>query len=582
MNRIGVGVCAILCTLGLHLFAQDKEVRIKIIQTSDIHGSYYPYNFVTHQDPGGGLARISSLVKQIRKEEKSHLLLLDNGDILQGQPSSYYYNYIDTVSPHLAASMMNYMHYDVGNMGNHDVEAGHSVFDRWAKQCQAPILGANIIDTSSGQPYFKPYQIFECDGVKVAVLGLITSAIPAWVPENLWSGMRFDDMEETARRWMPVIREKENPDVIIGLFHAGQDGNILGGKYKENPSLEVACNVPGFDAVLIGHDHVADCKKVVNAVGDSVLIIDPANDGMVVSDVNITLNFRDGKVIGKHVEGHLTDVRSYPVDEAFMKHFSPQFEAIKKFVSKKIGTFTQSISTRPAYFGPSGFMSLIHALQLQIAKAEISLAAPLSFDAQINAGDIYVSDMFNLYKYENTLYAMQLTGNEVKGALEQSYATWTNRMQSPSDHLLLMRDSPWEGAESRALFVNSYFNFDSAAGIIYTVDVTKPQGEKVHIISMADGSPFYPDKVYRVAVCSYRGNGGGGLLTEGAGIPQDSLKSRIVFATDKDMRYYLMRNIEAGKVITPHVLEQWKFIPEDWVKVAARRDYDYLFGTSKK
>lgn len=247
-----------------------------------------------------------------------------------------------------------------------------------------------------------------------------------------------------------------------------------------------------------------------------------------------------------------------------------------------MGVFTQCISTRPAYFGSSGFMELIHTVQLQVAKADISLASPLSFDAKIMRGDISVSDMFNLYKYENTLYAMELTGKELKGVLEQSYAIWTNQMRSPKDRLLLMRNTPWEGAEDRALFINSYFNFDSAAGIIYTVDVTKPQGAKVNIISMADGRPFHLNKKYRVAVCSYRGNGGGELITKGAGIPQDSLKSRIVFATDKDMRYYLMQYIEAQKVITPRALQQWKFIPEEWVKVAAKRDYDYLFGKTKK
>ncbi len=579
-NVIRLSLFALMCVT--HLFAQEKVVKLKIVQTSDIHGHYYPCDFVTGRDMGGGLSRISSFTSKLRQEYGDKFLFLENGDILQGQPTSYYYNYIDTLSTHVAALMMNYMGYDAGNVGNHDIETGHAVFDRWAGECHAPILGANVINTTTGKTYFKPYQVFIRDGIKIVVLGMITPAIPAWLSENLWSGMRFDDMEQTARRWMKVIREEENPNVIIGLFHAGQDGSVLGGKYRENPSLEVARNVPGFDVVLIGHDHIADCKKVLNVVGDSVLIIDPANDGMVVSDVDITLNILNGKVIRKKVEGKLEDMRKYPVDKDFMLEFSSQYKAVKNFVSKKIGTFTHCISTRPAYFGSSGFMELIHTVQLQIAKAEISLASPLSFDAKISKGDISVSDMFNLYKYENTLYAMELTGKEVKGILEQSYAIWTNQMKSPKDRLLLMRDTPWEGAEDRALFINSYFNFDSASGIIYVVDVTKPFGEKVNIISMADGRPFLMDRKYRVAVCSYRGNGGGGLITEGADIPQDSLKARILFATDKDMRYYLMRYIESQKIITPQALQQWKFIPDDWVKPAAKRDYDYLFGKTEK
>lgn len=134
-----------------------------------------------------------------------------------------------------------------------------------------------------------------------------------------------------------------------------------------------------------------------------------------------------------------------------------------------------------------------------------------------------------------------------------------------------------KGAEERTFFRNPSYNFDSAAGILYTVDVTRPAGQKVTILSMADGTPFDENRMYRVAVNSYRGNGGGELLTRGAGIPQEKLKDRILFSTDKDLRYYLMQYIAQRKVITPESLEQWKFIPQNWVKPAAERDYRKLF-----
>ena len=277
--------------------------------------------------------------------------MLDNGDILQGQPTAYYYNYIDTVSPHLCSEMMNYMKYDAGNMGNHDVETGRAVFDRWITTCDFPVLGANIIDTSTGQPHLVPYKVLERDGVKIVVLGMITPAIPAWLSENLWKGLRFDDMEETARKWMKVIREKENPDLVVGLFHAGQEAFKMSGKYNENASLNVAKNVPGFDIVLMGHDHSRECKKVMNVAGDSVLIIDPASNGIVLSNVDVTLKLKDGKVQSKDIKGVLTETEAYGISEDFMKRFAPQYETVQKFVSKKIGTFTESISTHPAFFG---------------------------------------------------------------------------------------------------------------------------------------------------------------------------------------------------------------------------------------
>ena len=198
--------------------AQDKIVKLKIVETSDIHGNYYPYDFILRHEAGGSLARIHAFVQKEREVYKDNLLLLDNGDILQGQPCAYYYNYIDTVSPHLAAEVLNYMQYNTGNMGNHDVETGRAVFDRWADDCKFPILGANIIDTATGKTHFKPYEVLERDGVKIVVLGMITPAIPVWLSENLWKGLRFDDMEETARKWMKIIREKEKPDLVIGIF----------------------------------------------------------------------------------------------------------------------------------------------------------------------------------------------------------------------------------------------------------------------------------------------------------------------------------------------------------------------------
>lgn len=562
--------------------AQDKIVKLKIVETSDIHGNYYPYDFILRHEAGGSLARIHAFVQKEREVYKDNLLLLDNGDILQGQPCAYYYNYIDTISPHLAAEVLNYMQYNTGNMGNHDVETGRAVFDRWADDCKFPILGANIIDTATGKTHFKPYEVLERDGVKIVVLGMITPAIPVWLSENLWKGLRFDDMEETARKWMKIIREKEKPDLVIGIFHAGQDALLMGGKYRENASVEVARNVPGFDIVLMGHDHARELKKIKNIAGDSVLIMDPASKGIVVANADVTLKLRKGKVIEKYIDGALTDMKDYAASEDFMEHFAPQFNAVQDFVSKKIGSFTETISTRPAYFGSSAFIDLIHLLQLEITNADISLAAPLSYDTEINKGDVFVSDMFNLYKYENMLYTMKLSGKEVKDVLEMSYNLWTNQMKSADDHLLLFRKQRREGATDRASFQNFSFNFDSAAGIIYTVDVTKPKGEKITIISMADGTPFSMDKMYKVALNSYRGNGGGELLTKGAGIPQDELKGRILFSTDKDLRYYLMQYIEKKGVIEPYALGQWKFIPEEWVEPAAKRDYEYLFGKVEK
>lgn len=552
--------------------SQDGEVTLKLIETSDVHGCYFPYDFIRNKPMKGSLARVSSYVKE-QREKYENVILMDNGDILQGQPVAYYYNYMDTISEHVCAAMLNYMKYDVGTMGNHDVETGHAVYDRWVRQCNFPVLGANIVDNKTGKPYLPPYQVIEKEGVKIAILGMITPAIPSWLPEQLWSGLHFEDMEDCARKWVKIIREKENPDVLVGLFHAGPEGNKLD-NVVENGSGNVAKSVPGFDVVFMGHDHTRRYEKVVNVEGDSVLLIDPANMSKVVSEVTFTIKKQDGKVVSKQVEGKLVNMDGYAPDADFLNIFSGAYETTMDFVSRNIGRIEHIISSKEAFFGPSAFVDLIHQLQLDITGADISFCAPLSAYAEIKKGDICVSDMFNLYKYENLLYTMKLTGKEIKDFLEMSYALWTNQMQSPDDHLMLLNEED----NGFGRFKNPSFNFDSAAGIIYTVDVTKPQGEKIRIERMANGEPFDLNKTYRVAVNSYRGNGGGDLLTKGAGIPKTELAKRIVYSTDKDLRYYLMKRIEEVKVLDPKPLNQWKFIPEEWTVPASKRDYDILFG----
>ena len=559
--------------------AQEQQlVELKVIETSDVHGSFYPYDFIDRKDVKGSLARVHTYVEEQRKQYGDRVLLLDNGDILQGQPSAYYYNYIDQQSRHLAAEMLSYMGFDAGNMGNHDVEVSRPVFGRWAADCDFPILGANIIETDTGKPHFKPYVVFERGGIRIAVLGMITPGIPAWLSENLWEGLRFDDMEETARKYMPILKKKEKADVVIGLFHTGDEAQWLSGIYREHAAQEVAERVPGFDVVLFGHDHSRDCHKIVNVEGDSVLLINPGNAAHVVSDVTIKCVVENGRVISKLVEGELASVDDLPVSEAFMQQFSKQYDAVTHFISKKIGHFAATITTRPAYFGPSAFIDLIHSLQLTLTGADISFAAPLSYDAQIKEGDVYVSDMFNLYKYENMLYTMDLTGREILDALEYSYGLWINEMKSKNDHVLLMDVSQENAGDGRAKFLHPMFNFDSAAGIIYTVDVTKPAGQKVKIERMADGTPFDLDKHYKVAVNSYRGNGGGEHLTKGAGIAHDDLIKRVIVSTDKDLRYYLMEYIEQHPDVNPQLLNQWKLVPEEWTKSAIERDYKLLFA----
>ena len=584
-------MAALLVALSLNsqaIMAQQRTIKLRVIETSDVHGSFFPYDFINRKPKAGSLARVSSYVDSLRQTYKDNLILLENGDILQGQPTCYYYNYINTKARNVAADVVNYMKYDAQVFGNHDVETGHAVYDKWVKELKCPVLGANIIDTKTNQPYVKPYTILNRQGLKIAVLGMLTPAIPNWLTENLWSGLRFENMVTSAQKWVKYIQENEEPDVIIGLFHSGKNGGIVTPEYEEDASLSVAKEVPGFDLVLFGHDHTRCSETITNVDGKQVVCLDPANNAMSVADAEITVTIDEHKIGGKTahilqhkaVHGKIADVTDSPIDKQFTKTFQPQMDEVNAYVNKQIGTFKNTIYSRESFFGSSAFNDFILNLMLQITHADIAFNAPLQMDAVIKAGPIHVSDMFNLYKYENGLYVMSLTGEEIRKHLEMSYDLWVNTMKSPEDHLLLLDEQTY-GDQQRLGFKNFSFNFDSAAGIDYEVDVTKPNGEKVKILRMSNGEPFDEKKMYQVAVNSYRGNGGGELLTKGAGIPKEELEKRIIYRSEKDQRYYLMEEIEKAGTIEAKPNNNWKFVPENWVKPAAERDYQLLFGKQK-
>ena len=566
----------------LPMTAKEKNITLRIIQTTDVHGAFFPYDFINRKPKRGSLARVSTYVNRLRSEMGDRIILLDNGDILQGQPTCYYYNFVNTQSTHIAADLINYMRYDAQTVGNHDIEPGHEVYDKWIHEVQCPTLGANVIDTRTGQPYLKPYTVLEREGVKIAILGLLTPAIPNWLTPDKWDDLRFDDMTATARRWVKHLQENEKPDVIIGLFHSGKEGGIVTDKYDENASLRIAREVPGFDIVFFGHDHEQHNECVTNTEGKTVLCLNPANNATALADAQIDLTLRKGKVVAKKVTGMLADITTEAIDEALMKHFQPHIDEVNAYIDREIGEFKRTIHIRDSYFGNSAFNDFILNLQLQITGADIAFNAPLSFDAAIQAGPVRVSDMFNLYKYENQLFVMRLTGEEIRRHLEMSYNQWVNTMQSPDDHLFLLTEEKSRGDHRRFLgFKYPFFNFDAAAGIDYEVDVTKPDGQKVRILQMSNGQPFDEAKWYRVAVNSYRGNGGGELLTRGAGIPHDSLESRIIWRSERDQRYYLMQEIEKLRVVDPQPNHNWRFVPEEWVKPAAERDRKLLFKTKE-
>ena len=586
MKKTLIIAVAMLCSTLAVTGQTSKTVRMKVIETSDVHGHFFPYDFMERKPLKGTLVRANTYInKEREKFGKENLLLIDNGDILQGQPCVYWSNYVMPEDENLAARVINYMQYDAETVGNHDIEPGHQVYDKWIREVRCPLLGANIVKAGSdgkADPKniyegLQPYSIHHIDGVKIAVIGMLTPAIPNWLNKSIWKGMEFEEMTSCAKKWISYLKEVERPDLIFGLFHSGKDGGIITPDYEENATAAVAKEVPGFDIIFFGHDHQVHNEWITNNDGQQVLIIDPSCWAQNIAEAEIELTYENGKLTKKDIKGEIVSVKDEEIDEQMMSHFQKDIDAVKAYVSEKIGRFETAIHTRESFFGNAAFTDLIHNLQLQITKADISFNAPLSFNTTINAGDVTMADMFKLYRFENLLFVLRMTGEEIRKHLEYSYDMWTNTMTSPEDHALRLNTN-YKEDQQRAGFQYYTFNFDSACGIDYEVDLTKPDGEKVRILQMSNGEPFDEQKWYKVAMNSYRANGGGELLTLGAGIPQDSLDSRVLFHTDRDQRHYLTEEIRRMGTLDPKPNSNWKFVPEDWAKPALERDRQLLFG----
>ena len=564
-----------------------KTVKLKVIETSDVHGHFFPWDFMEGKPIKGTLTRANTYIKEQRaKFGENRFLLIDNGDILQGQPCVYWSNYVMPEDENIAASVINYMKYDAETVGNHDIEPGHKVYDKWIREVRCPLLGANIVkddcknkEANPSHIYngLQPYSVHYKDGVKIVVIGMLTPAIPNWLNKSIWKGLEFEEMVACAKKWVKYVQENEKPDLIFGLFHSGLNGGIKTAEYEEDATESVAREVPGFDIIFFGHDHMVHNQWVTNVEGKQVLLLDPSCYVSFVSEAEITLTYKNGKLAKKDIKGNIINVEDKKIDKAMLDHFQPTIDKVKEYVSRKIGRFEQPIYTRESFFGNSAFTDLIHNLQMSISKADISFNAPLAFDTKIEAGEVTQADMFKLYRFENLLFVLKMTGEEVRKHLEFSYDMWGNTMTSPNDHALRLNDDTKED-QQRTGFQYYTFNFDSASGIDYEVDLTKPDGQKVKILRMSNGEPFDEKKWYKVVMNSYRANGGGELLTKGAGIPQDSLESRVLFHTDLDQRHYLTEEIRRLGTINPQPNHNWKFIPEAWVKPALERDRKQLFG----
>ena len=554
---------------------KDGEYTFRILTTNDVHGHYFDSLYVS-DGTANSLLSVKWYVDSVRVADGAeNVILIDDGDCLQGDNAAYYFNYVDTTSKHLFARMVEHIGYDAVVVGNHDIETGHPVYDRIVRTMDVPFLAANAIRTDNGKPYFQEYVTLKRHGLNITIIGFTNPNIKSWLSPLLWEGMEFKSLLPFAQETVDRITAKEKSDVVIVALHGGTgkgDGSLL-----ENQGLDLFQSLKGVDFVICAHDH----RPIVHKDED-ICLINAGSHCKTLGYGTVKVKVEGGKVVEKTLDADLMNLDKSKVDEDMKALFRPEYEAVKSFTLKEVGELKADLRTRDAFAGMSDYMNLIHTLSLSCAPAQISFAAPLTFNGTVKAGTLVYNDLFTIYPFENQLFVVEMTGKEIKDYLEASYDRWINTLTPSTRNLLkISNKADARTGQKRWSFDNMSFNFDSAAGLVYEVDVTRPRGGRIVIASLADGSPFDPAKTYNVAMTSYRASGGGGLLKE-VGIDTDRIDDRVVeyHPEIRNILYdYLVKNgsIDPAVVGDRNIIGEWKFVPEKKTQKALAADMALLF-----
>lgn len=458
---------------------------------------FLPFNFLKNAPAEVSQANVFAYVDQLRQQGEE-VIMLDAGDMAEGQPSTYYYNNVANREEHIVGRTANFIGYDALVVGENDIQFGEKIYkDRMPGWFNAPLICANAIDIRTDKPMFTPYAILKRGGFKVAVLGLITPNVREWLTPIAYQHLRFEELEASANKWIAKIQETEKPDLIIGLFHisAANIESVIG-------------KVSGLDMVLCGQDHTGFCDYVKDATGKDIPLLQPLTRCEEVGKAKVHLKQNSDGTYDKKVSIERVSMRNVKPSEAYTSTFEGEIERINRYLDEPLATFTYDLIPEDGLVGPSAIVNFIHEMQLWISGAEVSLT-------------IIMSDF----------------GPELKTV---------------------------------------QYNYSCAAGINYTVDVSKPAGERVTITKMSNGEPFEPEKIYRVTMNDHLAIGGGGHTTEGVQWNDSIVLSRIIATSANDIRMNFSNYIRNRKRLESSSRDDWKVIPTPWFDVAAPREKEFL------
>lgn len=544
-NRLSRAALAALLALGPAALAAQQapaatRVDLVVAATTDVHGHLRGWDYEANtEDPRRGLTRAATIVDSVRAANPGRVVLLDAGDLLQGTALTFVAARLaeDTLHPVVAA--MNAMRYDAAAVGNHEFNYGLGVLQRAVRQGRFPFLSANTYEIG-GRRAFPAWRMVDRQGINVAIVGATTPGVMVWDRDNVRGRLVLRDIVPEVRKAVEQARAAR-ADVVLVTVHSGMDGpssydTVRTGMPSENVGARIAREVPGIDMIVIGHSH----QEVADTTINGVLLVQPKNwaTSVAVAHLDVVKDGRTWRVQGRR--GGLVQAIGHAEQQAVVDAVASGHAAALRYVTTPLGRSTV------AWRGDSARVADVplHDFMLEVmrrrAGAQLAASAPFSTDAQFPAGDITVKELSRLYQYENTLRAVRITGQQLRDFLE--YSARYYRQYVPGDTASLT-DPRVPG-----------YNFDIVQGADYTLDVSRPIGQRVTRLEY-QGRTVAPTDTFTMALNNYRQTGGGGYaMLAGAPVVYDG------------------GSLEIRQMLIDEVKKQGTLRPEDYYRANWRME----------
>ena len=476
------------------LFPAAKPLDLVVAATTDVHGRIRGWDYYADApDTMRGLARAATTIDSLRRVSPVLPIVVDAGDFLQGNPLAYVAARVDTTMPNPIIAAMNAVQYDAVAIGNHEFNYGLAVLDRAMRQADFPMLAANA-RRPDGSDRFASWAISTRHGVKVAIVGATTPGSMLWDRDNLAGRVVIRDIVPDVRT---AVRDARNAGaaVIIVVVHSGLDepasyDTVSTKVASENVAARLAHEIPGIDLIVYGHSH----KQMADTVIGTTLLMQPKNWATSVAVAHLGLGYRDGHwhVISRR--SMLVPTARHREDAQVVATSQEGHRETIRYVTTPIGSTPVAWRADSARVVDTPLIDFILEVERRASGAQLASTAAFSLDASLAAGPITVARMSALYPYDNTLRAVRISGAQLRAYLEQS-ARYFQRRSDGS--IGVDRSIPG-------------YNYDIVAGVDYTIDLSRPIGERIVSLTF-DGRPVAPTDTFTMALNNYRQTGGGGF-----------------------------------------------------------------------